>query len=133
MILLQNAVRGISYLRMVETLNEFQSTTQGHGKSTNIKYEIYYELLINACVRHDKTHKANLGKRGIIYSTFTQNAENTPNDDSFSSENLWESSSKALLHLLMSSRMSTQTHHTYQSLVGIKTPLDFYQKPQITL
>ena len=59
LILLQNAVRNISDLRIVETLDEFQSTTQGHGKSTNIKYETYYDLLINACVRYDKTDKAN--------------------------------------------------------------------------
>ena len=31
LIFLQNAVRGISDLRIVETLDEFQSTTQGHG------------------------------------------------------------------------------------------------------
>ena len=41
LILLQNAMRGISDLRIVETLDEFQSTTQGYGKSTNIKYETY--------------------------------------------------------------------------------------------
>ena len=67
LILLQNAVRGISDLRIVETLDEFQSTTQGHGKSTNIKYETYYDLLINACVGYYKTHWANLGTR----ATFT--------------------------------------------------------------
>ena len=92
LILLQNAVRNISDLRIVETLNEFQSTTQGHGKSTNIKYETYYNLLINACVWYDKIHKANFGKRSDIYSTFTQNVENTPGDDQFSPENPWESS-----------------------------------------
>ena len=35
LILLQNTVRGISDLRIVETLDEFQSTTQGHRKYTN--------------------------------------------------------------------------------------------------
>ena len=39
LILLQNAV---SDLKIVETLDEFLSTTQGHGKSTNIRYETYY-------------------------------------------------------------------------------------------
>ena len=75
--LLQNAVRSISDLRTVETIDEFQSTTQGHRKSTNIKYDTYYDLLINACVRNDKTHNANLGKRGNIDTTSTQNVENT--------------------------------------------------------
>ena len=105
-----------------------QSTTQGHEKSTNIKYETYYDLLINACARYDKTHKANLGKRSNIYTTFTPNVENTPDDDPFSSENPWESS------------LSTQTHHTFQGLLG--TPrsnnpthsmtlmLNLHQKPQ---
>ena len=55
LILLKKAVRNISDLRIVETLDEFQSTTQGHGKSMNIKYDTYYDLLINACVRYDKT------------------------------------------------------------------------------
>ena len=32
--LLQNAVRSINDLRIVETLDEFQNTTQGHGSST---------------------------------------------------------------------------------------------------
>ena len=66
LILLQNPVRSISDLRIVETLDEFQSSTQGHGKSTNIKYETYYDLLINGCVRYDKTHKENLGKRSTF-------------------------------------------------------------------
>ena len=38
LILLQSAVRSISDLRIVETLDEFQSTTQGHKKSTDVKY-----------------------------------------------------------------------------------------------
>ena len=54
--LLQTAVRSINDLRIVETLDEFQSTT-------------YYDLLINACVRDDKTKKANIGKRRNVYST----------------------------------------------------------------
>ena len=92
LIILQNAVRGISDLRIVETIDEFQSTTQGHGKITNIKYGTCYDLLINACVRHDKTYKSNLGKLSNIYSICTQNVEITPDDDLFVSENPWESS-----------------------------------------
>ena len=61
--LLQIAVRSINDLRIVETLDEFQSTTYGHGSSTSLSYETYYDLLINACVRYDKTKKANIGKR----------------------------------------------------------------------
>ena len=61
--LLKSAVKSINDLRIVETLDEFQSTTYGHGSSTSLSYETYYDLLINACVRYDKTKKANIGKR----------------------------------------------------------------------
>ena len=67
--LLQTAVRSINDLRIVETLDEFQSTTNGHGSSTSLSYDTYYDLLINACVRYDKTKKANIGKRRHVYAT----------------------------------------------------------------
>ena len=37
--LLQTAVRSINDLRIVETLDEFQSTTHGHGSSTSLSYD----------------------------------------------------------------------------------------------
>ena len=67
--LLQTAVRSINDLRIVESLDEFQSTTYGHGSSTSLSYDTYYDLLINACVRYDKTKKANKGKRRNVYAT----------------------------------------------------------------
>ena len=67
--LLQTAVRSINDLRIVETLDEFQSTTYGHGSTTSLSYETYYDLLINDCVRYDKTKKANIGKRRNVYNT----------------------------------------------------------------
>ena len=72
--LLQTAVKSINDLRIVETLDEFQSTTYGHGSTTSLSYQTYYDLLINACVRYDKTRKANLGKRRNVYNT---NIDNT--------------------------------------------------------
>ena len=66
---LQTAVRSINDLRIVETLDEFQSTTYGHGSTTSLSYETYYDLLINACVRYDKTKKGNIGKRRNVYNT----------------------------------------------------------------
>ena len=42
--LLQTAVRSINDLRIVETLDEFQSTTHGHGSSTSLSYDTYYDL-----------------------------------------------------------------------------------------
>ena len=67
--LVQTAVRSINDLRIVETLDEFQSTTHGHGSSTSLSYDTYYDLLINACVRCDKTKKANIGKIRNVYAT----------------------------------------------------------------
>ena len=75
--LLQNAVRPINDLRIVETLDEFQSITTGNGRSTSLKYQTYYDLLINACIRYDRTMKANVAKRGHIYqTTFSQSNDN---------------------------------------------------------
>ena len=34
-----------------------------------MSYETYYDLLIDACVRYDKTKKTNLGKRRNVYNT----------------------------------------------------------------
>ena len=67
--LLQTAVRSINNLRIVESLDEFQITTHGHGSSTSLSCDTYYDLLINACVRYDKTKKANIGKRRNVYAT----------------------------------------------------------------
>ena len=75
--LLQNAVRPINDLRIVETLDEFQSITTGYGRSSTLKYQTYYDLLINACIRYDRTKKANVAKRGHIYqTTFSQSNDN---------------------------------------------------------
>ena len=75
--LLQNAVRPINDLRIVETLDEYQSITSGSGRSSSLKYQTYFDLLINACVRYDRTKKANIAKRGHIYqTTFTQGNDN---------------------------------------------------------
>ena len=75
--LLQNAVRPINDLRIVETLDKFQSITTGYGRSSSLKYQTYYDLLINACIRYDRTKKANVAKRGHIYqTTFSQSNDN---------------------------------------------------------
>ena len=51
MSLLQNAVKDIPQLRIVETLDQYTSTTSGHGSFTHLSYTSYYDLLINACER----------------------------------------------------------------------------------
>ena len=70
--LLQTAIRSINVLKIVETLDEFQSTTHGHGSSTSLSYQPNYDLLINACVRNDKTKKANLDKRRNVYNSIVE-------------------------------------------------------------
>ena len=67
--LLQSAIRSITDLRIVETLDEFQNTTHGHGSSTSLTYQEYYDLLIKACVRYNKTKKVNIGKRTNVYNS----------------------------------------------------------------
>ena len=76
--LLQNAVRPVNGLRIVETLDEFQSLATAYGKSSSLKYQTYYDLIINAGVRYGRTKKANIAKRGHIYQTSF-----TPNNDDF--------------------------------------------------
>ena len=49
--LLQNTVRSINDLRIVKTLDEFQSTAEGHGSSTTLSHQTFYNLLIHTCVR----------------------------------------------------------------------------------
>ena len=58
--LLQNAVKPINDLRIVETLDEFQSITTGYGRSSSLKYQTYYDLLINARVSDRIPVKKNL-------------------------------------------------------------------------
>ena len=79
--LLQNAVRPINDLRIVETLDEVQSITTGSGRYSRLKYQTCYDFLINACVRCDGTKRSNIAKRGHIYQTFS-----SPNNDGFNNE-----------------------------------------------
>ena len=56
----------------------FNPITTGYGISASLNYQTYYDLLINACVRYDRTKKANIAERGHIYQTTF-----TPNNDGF--------------------------------------------------
>ena len=53
MAFLQNAVKDIPQLSIVETHDEYTSTTCGDGSFTHLNYSSYCNLLINACVRYD--------------------------------------------------------------------------------
>ena len=41
--LLKNAVKGINDLKIVETVDEFQATTHGHGTSSSLTYQTYFD------------------------------------------------------------------------------------------
>ena len=58
MALLQNAVKNIPQLSIVEILDEYTSTTSGNGSDTHLTYTSYYNVLINACVRYDITNNS---------------------------------------------------------------------------
>ena len=68
MALLQNAVKDIPQLSIVETLDEYTSTTSGDGSFTHLNYSSYYNLLINASVRYDATNTSTPSKRRNVYA-----------------------------------------------------------------
>ena len=89
MALLQNAVKDIPQLSIVETLDEYTSTTSGDGSFTHLNYLSYYNLLINACVRYDATNTSTPSKRRNVYAAsgtqdFTIIEE--PNETQFSQD-----------------------------------------------
>ena len=49
--LLQNAVRQVKELSLVETMDEFKSVFQTEGKTSSLSYETYNHLLTNACIK----------------------------------------------------------------------------------
>ena len=68
MALLQNDIKDIPQLSIVETLDEYTSTTSGSGSFTHLNYSSYYNLLINACVRYDATNISTPSKRRNVYA-----------------------------------------------------------------
>ena len=68
MALLKNAVKDIPQLSIVDTLDEYTSTTSGSGSFTHFNYSSYYNLLINTCVRYDDTNTSTPSKRRNVYA-----------------------------------------------------------------
>ena len=66
--LLQNAVNDIPLLSIVESLDEYTSTTSGDGSFTHLNYLSYYNLLINACVSYDATNTSTPSNRIHVYA-----------------------------------------------------------------
>ena len=69
MALLQNAVKSIPQLSIVDTLDEYTSTTTRNGSCKHLTYTSYYNILINACVRYDATNASTSPKRRNVYAT----------------------------------------------------------------
>ena len=66
----------------MERLDEFESITTSYGRSSSLKYQTYYHLLINACVRYDRTKKANIVKEVIFTKQpISQLLSQTPDSD----------------------------------------------------
>ena len=89
MALLQNAVKDIPQLSIVETLDEYTSTTSGTGSCTQLTYTSYYNLLINACVRYDATNTSTPSKRRNVYTAAGDqdlNAIEVPHEGHFSQD-----------------------------------------------
>ena len=63
----QTLPRGVKFTRHPShpTMIDFMTTC--YGKSSRLKYQTYYDLLINVCVRYDRTKMANIAKRRHIY------------------------------------------------------------------
>ena len=68
MAVLLNTVKDIPQLSIVETLDEYTSTTCGNGSFTHLNYSSFYNLLINACVRYDVTKTSTPSKRRNVYA-----------------------------------------------------------------
>ena len=68
MALLQNALKDIPELSIVEIIDEYTSTTSGNGSFTHLNYSSYYNLLINACVRYDATNTSTSSRRRNVYA-----------------------------------------------------------------
>ena len=54
---------------MILELLKLWMSSKAPPMDIDLSYETYYDLLINACVRYDKTKKAIIGKRRNVYNT----------------------------------------------------------------
>ena len=68
MALLWNAVKDIPQLSIVETMDEYTSTTSADGSFTHLNYLSYYNLIIYACVSYDATNTSSPLKRRNVYA-----------------------------------------------------------------
>ena len=80
MALLQNALKDSPQMSIVETLDEYISTTCGDGSLAHLNYSLYYNLHINDCVRYDANNRI-LSKDQILVSCshmtcYLQNSHN---------------------------------------------------------
>ena len=105
----------------MERLDEFQSVTTGYGRSSSLKYQTDYYLLVNACVRYGRTKKANIAKRGHIYQT-----SSTPDNDGLVMKH-----SMKFIHQVMSFTISIQLNMFHQCQLGTNFILDFLSQIKV--
>ena len=55
MTLLQTAAGSVPELRIVETIEEYMSLRHSSSGHFSIPYDKYFMMLLNACIRYDKT------------------------------------------------------------------------------
>ena len=118
MAFLQNVVKDIPQLNIVETLDEYTSTTCRNGSFTYHNYSSYYNFLINTCVRYDATKTSTPSKRRNVYA-----ASGTQELNTFDESHV--------THFFQDIDTPTddfiQVHQTKQSR-KIHTPLSGFQK-----
>ncbi|KAL7573266.1 hypothetical protein ACA910_003411 [Epithemia clementina (nom. ined.)] len=83
--LLQHAVSKVPELRMVETMEKFRLVVSNHGSKPqpHLQYSTYFDLLISACIKHDKPIENKLKSR--TRNIYAHQVEDIPwaNEDDF--------------------------------------------------
>ena len=140
MALLENAVKDIPQLSIVETLDEYTSTPCGNGSFTHLNYSSYYNLLINAFVRYDATKTSTPSKRRNVYAasgtqdfnTFEESHEthfyqdiDTPTDDFYQVHQTKHSRNPP--HLCLDFRKTTSANlHLPRNHLLLRNMMDLY-------
>ena len=119
----QGAFESVFGTFSVKTLDEFQSITTGYGRSSSLKYQTYYDLLINACVRYDRIKKANIAKKGHIYQ-ISSKPDNDGLNDKYPMKLQVEIHIWVLIHQVMSFTIAIQLSMFHQCQLGINFSLD---------
>ena len=122
--------RTFPQLSIVETLDEYTSTTSGDGSFSHLNYSSYYNLLINACVRYDAINTSTPSKRRKVYAAsgtqdFTIIEE--PHKTQFS-QDIDKPSDDFIKYIKPIITKSLQTHYLGSRGIMAKTPKKPFKK-----